>query len=117
MTTETTTRKGASELAFAKLNESLRYEETAKAGGNPAEIANAERAVAEIRAEMERVREEAKAAGDEEPVVLVAPNRGTPYVRDCHGVEFRYGLALVSRSLAERYLDVLDGYGLEEVEE
>ena len=107
----------AGELAFAKINEALRDEETAKAGGNPTEIANAERAAAEMRAEMERVREEMKAAGDEELVVLVAPNRSASYVRDCHGAEFRYGRDLVSRTLAERYLDVLDGYGLEEVGE
>ena len=117
MTTVTTTpqsRKAAYEQAFVKLEEALRDEEAAKAAGSPDAISTAERAVAEHRAEMERIRQEMEDAGDEEMLILVSPNPGTSYVRDCYGLEFRYGRALAPRHLAEHYLDILGGYRLEE---
>ena len=114
VTTTTESRRALYKQAFVKLQEALQDEEAAKAGGNPETVATAERAVAEHRAEMERIRQEMEDAGDEEMVVLIAPNRSATYVMDCHGAEFRYGRALVTRSLAARYLDVLDGYTVEE---
>ncbi len=62
----------------------------------------------------DRAREDRKVAGDEEMVVLLAPNCLNPYVKDCNNVEFRYGRALVPRSVADHYMDVLDGYSVEE---
>ena len=67
-----------------------------------------------MRAELERAREEREAKGDEEMVVLLAPNRLNPYVKDCNGLEFRYGRALAPRSVANHYADVLSGYSVEE---
>ena len=67
-----------------------------------------------LRAGLERVEAEREAAGDEEMVVLLAPNRLNPYVKDSNGLEFRYGRALALRSVANHYMDVLDGYTVEE---
>jgi len=115
--TEANNRKAAYELAFAKLNVAISEEENTRAGGSPEAIATAERATAEMRANVECVREEMEASGDEEMVVLVSPNRHTLYVKDCHGVEFRYGRAVAPRSLANHCIDILDGYAIEEWEE
>ena len=115
VTTTTESRRALYKQAFVKLQEALQDEEAALAAGSPDAISTAKSAVAEHRAEMERIRQEMQDAGDEEMVVLVAPNRNAPYVRDYYGLEFRYGRALAPRSLAEHYLDVLDGYSTEEL--
>ena len=115
MTTETPNRRAAYERAYARLDEALAAEENARmGGGGPAAVEAAQRETAAARAELERAREEREAAGDEEVVVLLAPIRLNPYVKDCNGLEFRYGRALASRSVANHYMDVLDGYSIEE---
>ena len=115
MTTETPNRTATYERAYARLNEALAAKENARmGGGGPAAVEAAERETAAARVELERVKAEREAAGDEEMVVLLAPNRLTPYVKDCNNVEFRYGRALVTRSVAGHYKDILDGYSVEE---
>jgi hypothetical protein len=113
-TITTERRQALYKQAFEKLEEALRNEEAAKAAGSPDAISTAERAVAEHRAEMERIRQEMEDAGDEEMVVLISPNREAPYTRDCFDLEFRHGRAVAPRSLAEHYLDVLEGYSVEQ---
>ena len=116
-TTTPTDRAASYERAYARLNEALATEENARAGGGgPVAVEAAKREVAEAREELECIKAEREAAGDEEMVVLLAPNRHTPYVKDCNNVEFRYGRALVPRSVADHYVDVLDGYSIEEGE-
>ena len=115
MTTETPNRRAAYERAYARLDEALAAEENARmGGGGPAAVEAAKRETAVARAELERVKAEREAAGDEEMVVLLAPNRLTPYVKDCNNLEFRYGRALVPRSVADHYMNVLAGYSVEE---
>ena len=115
MTTQTPNRTAPYERAYARLNEALAAEENAKVGGGgPGAVEAAQRETAAARAELERAREEREAAGDEEVVVLLAPNRLNPDVKDSNGLEFRYGRALASRSVANHYMDVLDGYSVEE---
>ena len=114
VTTETPNRTVTYERAYARLNEALAAEENARmGGGGPAAVEAATKETAAARAQMERVKEERKAAGDEEMVVLLAPNRLNPYVKDCNNLGFRYGRALASRSVANHYMDVLPGYSVE----
>ena len=117
-TTATATDRTAShERAYARLNEALAAEENARAGGGgPVAVEAAKREVAEAREDLERIKAEREAAADEEMVVLVAPNPSIPYVKYTNNLEFRYGRALAPRSVANHYLDVLDGYSIEEGE-
>jgi hypothetical protein len=56
------------------------------------------------------------AHGREETVVLLAPNPSIPYVKDTNNIEFRFGRGEAPRSLAMHYVEVLDGYRIEEGE-
>ena len=58
----------------------------------------------------------AQAELEEGTVVLLAPNPSIPYVKDCNNIEFRFDRGEAPRSLAMHYLEVLDGYSIEEGE-
>ena len=68
------------------------------------------------REETMSIQRKALAEGKEETVVPLAPNPFIPYVKDCNNIEFRFGRGEAPRSLAMRYVEVLDGYSIEESE-
>jgi hypothetical protein len=78
----------------------------------------------EARAEAIRAADDMAKAADqiahperyEEKVILLSPNERAN-LTDSNGVRFEDGKALLPRSVAERYVDTLDGYEIQEKQE